>query len=144
MSQKYDLTAFVLVFMRAARGAVARRDEVKTTRRATSRSSDGVAQLRAVVLPFFWLPADTLTERVKQDRVPYDQWREAGLLRVTEGNVIDYDAILAFITGELTDRFPRLKGAEIGYDPAFATDIATKLGRAGYQPASRCCRTTST
>jgi phage terminase large subunit-like protein len=30
-------------------------------------------------------------------------------------------------------RFPRLKGAEIGYDPAFATDIAMKLQGEGFR-----------
>jgi phage terminase large subunit-like protein len=133
MSQKYDLTAFVLVFPRPIDGP-AMSVEVKTLDENEQKVTRTVSlNIELSVVPFFWLPEDTLRERVKKDRVPYDQWREAGLLRVTEGNVIDYDRVLGDITGEISDRFPRLKGAEVGYDPAFATDIATKLAAKGYQ-----------
>jgi len=133
MSQKYDLTSLVLVFPRPIEGPAITVD-VKTLDDAEQPATRTVSlNLELFVVPFFWLPEATLQERVKQDRVPYDQWEQAGLLRVTEGNVIDYDAILAFVAGELTERFPRLMGAEIGYDPAFATDIATRLLAKGYQ-----------
>lgn len=144
MSQKYDLTAFVLAFlepMAATTDAPAPAIEVVDVADEPSPGAAAAPIKRVVSLnfqlslvPFFWLPEETLRERVKQDRVPYDEWQRKGLLRVTEGNVIDYDVILQQITGEITARFPRLKGAPIGYDPAFATDIALKLGAAGYQP----------
>jgi phage terminase large subunit-like protein len=47
--------------------------------------------------------------------------------------VIDYDRIFQDITGKIAARFPRLRGGEIGYDPAFATDIAMKLQGAGFR-----------
>jgi phage terminase large subunit-like protein len=40
------------------------------------------------VLPFFWLPEETLPQRVKRDSVPYDIWNRQGLLNLTEGNVV--------------------------------------------------------
>ena len=38
----------------------------------------------------YWLPEDSLEKRVKEDKIPYDTWREAGLLRVSAGNKINY------------------------------------------------------
>lgn len=132
MSQKYDLTAFVLAFVEPVAGPAQELEVVthegdEPVRRTVSLN------FKITLLPSFWLPADTLMERVKQDRVPYDQWEKDGLLHVTEGNVIDYTAIVAEITGPLSRRFPRLKEAQIGYDPAFATDTALRLQNAGYQ-----------
>jgi phage terminase large subunit-like protein len=88
---------------------------------------------RITVVPFFWIPKDTMREREKTDRVPYSGVGEGGLVTATEGNVIDYDRIFQDITGKIVTRFPRLRGAEIGYDPAFATDIAMKLQGAGFR-----------
>lgn len=36
----------------------------------------------------FWLPEIGLHERMKRDKVPYDQWAKNGYLRLTEGQVI--------------------------------------------------------
>ena len=56
----------------------------------------------------------------------------AGLVTATEGGVIDYSRIYADITTKIVPRFPKLKQATLGYDPAFATDLATQLrDRAG-------------
>ncbi|KKK91828.1 hypothetical protein LCGC14_2709010, partial [marine sediment metagenome] len=84
------------------------------------------------IVPYFWIPADTMRQHIKTDRVPYDQWEKRGLLTATEGNVIDYDRILKDITGPIVEQFPLLAGAEIGYDPAFATDLAVKLQNYGF------------
>jgi len=45
------------------------------------------------ILPWFWLPEETLPLRVKRDHVPYDLWEKQGFLRLTEGNVIHYDFV---------------------------------------------------
>lgn len=47
----------------------------------------------------FWLPTAGLRERVRRDRVPYDRWMEDGFVVGTEGDVVDYDAVRACITG---------------------------------------------
>lgn len=51
-----------------------------------------VAQVEGVwqVVPTFWLPADGLEEKTKQDRRPYTQWRDEGWLEVTPGKTVDY------------------------------------------------------
>ncbi len=76
---------------------------------------------------FFWVPADTVDQRVKRDRVPYDLWIEQGLIEVTEGNVTDYDIIRERLRG-LAEQFQIVK---IGYDRWNATQLATQLTNDG-------------
>lgn len=42
------------------------------------------------VLQMYWLPEDLLEKRVKEDKIPYDQWEEEGLLRLCPGNKVHY------------------------------------------------------
>ena len=41
-----------------------------------------------ILLPFFWVPEETIPQRVKANSVPYDVWERQGYLMSTEGNVI--------------------------------------------------------
>lgn len=41
----------------------------------------------------YYCPEERITERSRQDRVPYLQWQKDGWLTATPGNVIDYDYI---------------------------------------------------
>ena len=52
------------------------------------------------VLPFFWCPAENLSERQDRDRVPYRTWRDQGFIETTEGRAIDKQAI-AFRMAEI-------------------------------------------
>jgi phage terminase large subunit-like protein len=47
------------------------------------------------VLPFFWVPEDSIDERTKKDGVPYRQWVDEGYIIATPGNVTDYNFIKA-------------------------------------------------
>lgn len=38
------------------------------------------------VLQQYWLPEELLEERVKDDKIPYDKWKERGILRTCPGN----------------------------------------------------------
>lgn len=74
-------------------------------------------------LTFFWLPSEAVARRSRRDGVPYDVWAERGLLRLTPGNVVDYDVVRADIN-EFARRFDI---SEIAYDPWNATELAAKL-----------------
>jgi len=41
----------------------------------------------------YWLPEDLLAQRTKEDKIPYDKWKERGLLRTCEGNKVQYSDI---------------------------------------------------
>jgi phage terminase large subunit-like protein len=72
LSEVQDLTALVLV-----------------------ASDNGVMHVR----PTFWLPADGLADRARQDRVPYDVWANTGYLRTTPGKAIEYEYIAEYLRG---------------------------------------------
>ncbi|WHH61612.1 terminase TerL endonuclease subunit [Petroclostridium sp. X23] len=73
LSSSIDITAFVLVF--------------------PPEDEDD----KYVVLPYFWLPEETLNLRVNRDHVPYDVWEKQEHLKTTEGNVVHYGFIEKFI-----------------------------------------------
>jgi phage terminase large subunit-like protein len=39
-------------------------------------------------ISMYWLPEDLLEKRIREDKVPYDVWRDMGLLRTCRGNTI--------------------------------------------------------
>lgn len=73
LSSTTDITAFVLVFPPRAE------------------------EEKFIVLPYFWIPEDNLATRVRRDHVPYDIWQQQGYIKTTEGNVVHYGFIEAFI-----------------------------------------------
>ena len=99
LSSTTDLTAFVLTFPPVDEG-----DKI-------------------FILPYFWLPEETISLRSGRDHVPYDVWEKRGLLNVTEGNVVDYAAVEEFIA-RLGERF---QIAEIAFDPWNATYLTQRL-----------------
>jgi len=80
------------------------------------------------VLPFFWLPEETLVKRVKKDSVPYDIWHQKGLLNITEGNVVHYGFIEKFIE-RLGEKY---NIREIVYDRWGATQMSQNLEGMGF------------
>jgi len=131
LAQKWDLAAFVVAFRQ--RIETAERVEIMAEE-PSGEVAKRVIELnyRLILVPFFWIPEDTMREHEQRDGVPYSQWVREGLITATEGAVIDYTRIYQDIVGTILPRFPRLKQGVVGYDPAFATDIATSLrDRAG-------------
>lgn len=80
------------------------------------------------IIPYFWLPEETLDLRVRRDHVPYDVWKKNGYINVTEGNVIHYSFIEKFIEN-LGKKF-NIK--EIGVDRWNATQMIQNLEDIGF------------
>lgn len=76
-----------------------------------------------IVLPFFWLPEDTLELRCRRDHVLYDVWERQGYIKTTEGNVVHYGFIEKFIE-DLSEIY-YIK--EIAYDRWNATQMVQNL-----------------
>ncbi|WP_428416091.1 terminase large subunit [Phocicoccus schoeneichii] len=51
----------------------------------------------------YWLPRDNFYERVEDEKIPYDKWYEQGLLRLCNGNTIDYSDITEWFKEMLED-----------------------------------------
>ena len=45
------------------------------------------------ILPYFWIPEETLDLCVRHDHVPYDLWENQRTLMTTSGNVVHYGYI---------------------------------------------------
>lgn len=104
LSSTGDITAFVLMFPP--------RDETE----------------KYIMLPFFWVPEDTIPIRVRRASVPYDVWYQQGFLNATEGNVIHYGFIEKFIE-ELGQKYHIL---EIAYDRWGAVQMTQDLEGMGF------------
>lgn len=101
LSSKLDLTAFVLCFPRPG------------------------GRYRLVCR--FWCPDENIAIRAQKDRAPYLEWKKAGILTPTPGNVVDYD----FIEAEVKRLAGKFTIKEIAFDPWGAQQTATRLAGEG-------------
>jgi phage terminase large subunit-like protein len=97
LSSKLDLTAFVLEFQKEG-------DEVELICR-------------------FWIPEAQVKAQAEKGKRHYETWARAGWLKVTDGDVIDYE----FIRKEVNDLSQRYVVKEIAFDPWNGLDLATRL-----------------
>ena len=104
LSSTDDITAFVLVF--------------------PPRSEDE----KYILLPYFWIPEDTIPIRVRRASVPYDIWRQQGYINATEGNVIHYGFIEKFIE-RLGEKYHIMN---IAFDRWGATQMTQDLEGMGF------------
>ena len=104
LSSTIDITAFVLVF------PPTKEDE------------------SYYVLPYFWIPEESMNLRIMKDHVPYDLWEKLGHLFTTEGNVVHYGFIEKFIE-KLNERF---NIREIAFDRWGAVQMVQNLEGMGF------------
>lgn len=81
-----------------------------------------------IILPFFWLPKETLDLRCRRDHVLYDVWEIQGYINTTDGNVVHYGFIEKFIE-ELGEKY-HIK--EIAFDRWNATQMVQNLEDMGF------------
>ena len=104
LSSTGDITAFVLMF--------------------PPRTEDE----KYILLPYFWIPEETIPLRVRRASVPYDVWYQQGYLMATEGNVVHYGFIEKFIE-DLGKRYHIL---EIAFDRWGAVQMTQNLEGMGF------------
>jgi len=84
-----------------------------------------------VLLPYFFMPNDSLPDRVKRDKVPYDVWARQGYIYLTSGSIIDYREIRSKILA--SRNILKYNIQEIAYDPWNATEIVNNLTDDGFK-----------
>lgn len=77
LSRTTDLTAFVL----------------------NGEDSNGVHH----IYPMFWIPRGTMNAREEAERILYETWEQEGYINVVDGNIIDYEYIVADIAEMIDD-----------------------------------------
>lgn len=79
------------------------------------------------VLPYFWVPAENVVERQREQQANYEAWIRDGFVRATPGNVIDHEVITRDIK-ELAERFNIV---DIAFDRWGSVQVSNQLAGAG-------------
>ena len=82
------------------------------------------------VTQMYWLPKDHFEKRVHEEKIPYDKWYEAGLLRLCEGNQINYTDVTAWYL-EMVEKYD-VTPAWIYYDPYSAAYWVQEMQNYGF------------
>ena len=82
------------------------------------------------VTQMYWLPKDHFEKRVHEEKIPYDKWYEAGLLRLCEGNQINYTDVTAWYL-EMVEKYD-VTPAWIYYDPYSAAYWVQEMQSYGF------------
>jgi len=88
------------------------------------------------VLQMYWLPEDLLEQRTREDKIPYDIWKDMGLLRTTPGNKVHHNFVTEWfveVQNELDIYIPW-----VGYDSWSATywveEMKDNFGKESMEP----------
>lgn len=77
------------------------------------------------VLQMYWLPEDLLENRVREDKIPYDMWKEQGWLRTCPGNKVHYKYVAEWFK-EVQDELD-IYLFKCGYDSWSATYFVEEM-----------------
>lgn len=93
----------------------------------------------------FWLPADLIEKRVKEDHIPYDMWIDRGLMRMSEGNKINYRDVVEWFCEmqEVHDIYIPWIGYDSWSASYFVNDMASSFGKESMEPVIQGKRTLS-
>jgi len=98
------------------------------------------------VLSMYWLPEDLLEQRVREDKTPYDVWKDRGLLRTCEGNTINPKDVTAWFR-EIQEKYDVFI-AYVGYDgwsaKYWVEDMSDYFGKSCMIPVIQGKKTLST
>ena len=106
LSKTQDITSFVLVF-------------------PPENPNDENSKYE--ILPFFWIPEESMRRRIDKDHVPYNQFFAEGLLYTTDGRVINY----SYVQKKIEDLFEIYNIQEIAYDRWGAEMLKQRLEDSG-------------
>lgn len=95
----------------------------------------------------YWVPEEAVRARTERRTVPYAGWVEQGLVTLTDGETVDYDAVERQIVADYEEFTP----SEIAFDPWNSTALTNRLteqgiplvafiqGAKSYNPAMKAC-----
>lgn len=80
------------------------------------------------LLPFFWIPEEKMLEKINKENINYDHWVREGYVKVTPGNIIDYD----FIRYEMNSIYEKYSVESTAYDRFNSSQLVINLTTDGY------------
>lgn len=131
LSDKIDLSVLALVF----RWDVERGIELELPTSRDEKTNEPHKEkinidFGITIVPYFFIPEETMHQREMEDRVPYSRWAKDGFLYPTPGAIIDYDYIYSMFVQDLSLKYAV---QQVRYDPRGATQLARKIGEAGFE-----------
>lgn len=88
--------------------------DLSSTTDLTCATLLGVKNKEIRVKQMYWIPANMLEKKVKDDRIPYDKWLKAGWLRLSGDSKIDYHDVSNWFLEEVREN--DLRPLYVGYD----------------------------
>lgn len=83
------------------------------------------------IYQMYFLPSELLEYKVNEDKIPYDKWEQRGLVRLCDGNKINYKDITSWFI-ELFQKYD-IRPLWIGYDPWNSTYWIDEMKNSGFQ-----------
>lgn len=77
----------------------------------------------------FFIPKENMLERMRRDKVPYQDWVDRGFVVATPGDVIDYN----FIKATFHEDAKRFDIKEVPYDPYNSNQVVVDLSQDGFE-----------
>lgn len=92
----------------------------------------------------YFIPESTAEKHKQEDKVPYDVWKEQGIIRYCSGNMINFSDVTAWFN-ELRDKYG-IYTVWVGYDTWGANQWAEEMKQNGYilEPVIQGAKTMST
>ena len=88
--------------------------DLSSTTDLTCATLLGVKNKEIRVKQMYWIPANMLEKKVRDDRIPYDKWLKSGWLRLSGDSKIDYHDVSNWFLEEVREN--DLRPLYVGYD----------------------------
>lgn len=85
---------------------------------------------RKYVIQQYFLPGDLIERKVNEDKIPYDRWAERGLVKLSDGNKVNYSDVTEWFMRMYRDY--DIRPLWIGYDPWNSTYWTEEMKNMGF------------
>jgi phage terminase large subunit-like protein len=82
------------------------------------------------VVQQYFLPGDLVERRVAEDKIPYDKWADRGLLKLCDGNKVNYSDVTQWFMKMIQEY--DIRPLWIGYDPWNSTYWTEEMKNIGF------------
>lgn len=83
------------------------------------------------ILQQYFLPEELVEQRKNEDKIPYDSWRDRGLLTLSEGHKVDYSDVTKWFIKMFQEH--QIRPLWIGYDPWSSTYWVEEMKQYGFE-----------
>lgn len=82
------------------------------------------------VLQQYFLPSDSIERKVAEDKIPYDKWSDRGLVKLSDGNKVNYSDVTEWFMKMIREY--DIRPLWIGYDPWNSTYWTEEMKNMGF------------